>query len=83
MNRIRDTFEKLRKRGEKALVAYVTAGDPNLDVTGQILLRIARAGVDLMEIGIPFSDCTADGPVIQGACQRGLRDNFGGGFRTA
>lgn len=72
MNRIRDTFEKLRKRGEKALVAYVTAGDPNLDVTGQILLRIARAGVDLMEIGIPFSDPTADGPVIQGACQRAL-----------
>lgn len=72
MNRIQQTFVKLRERNEKALIAYVTAGDPSLSTTRDIILGLAEAGVDILEIGVPFSDPTADGPVIQAASQRAL-----------
>lgn len=72
MGRIQSSFQKLRERGDKALVTYVTAGDPGLEETHKIVVEMARAGADLIEIGVPFSDPTADGPVIQAACQRAL-----------
>lgn len=73
MNRIEQTFADLRRKKEKALIAYVTAGDPSLEKTGDIITGLAGAGVDILEIGVPFSDPTADGPVIQAASQRALR----------
>jgi tryptophan synthase, alpha subunit len=73
MNRIAQTFQRLKERGEKALVAYVTAGDPDLDKTREILVGLKEGGVDILEIGVPFSDPTADGPVIQAAAQRALK----------
>ncbi len=72
-SRIAQTFQLLKSRGEKALVAYVTAGDPDLEKTRQILVGLKEAGVDILEIGVPFSDPTADGPVIQEAAQRALK----------
>jgi tryptophan synthase alpha chain len=73
MNRIKNTFAKLKGRGEKALILYLMAGDPDLDRTYELILTLDRAGVDILEIGVPFSDPTADGPVIQEAAQRSLR----------
>jgi tryptophan synthase alpha chain len=64
----------LKKKGEKALVAYLTAGYPDLRVTREIILAFDRAGVDVLELGIPFSDPTADGPVIQEASQAALKN---------
>ncbi|OPY10748.1 MAG: Tryptophan synthase alpha chain [Syntrophus sp. PtaB.Bin138] len=73
MSRIGQVFQKLKERGEKALVAYVTAGDPDLEKTREIMIGLKDAGVDILEIGVPFSDPTADGPVIQEAAQRALK----------
>lgn len=73
MGRISDRFAALRERGEKALVPFVTAGDPDLATTEALILALAEAGADLIEIGVPFSDPTADGPTIQRASERGLR----------
>jgi tryptophan synthase alpha chain len=73
MSRIAQTFQRLKERGEKALVAYVTAGDPALGKTLEIIIGLKEAGVDILEIGVPFSDPTADGPVIQAAAQRALK----------
>ena len=72
MSRIEKRFRKLRDEGSKALVAYLTAGDPDLETTKEIILGLDRAGVDILEIGVPFSDPTADGPVIQAASHRAL-----------
>ena len=72
MGRIERKFSGLRKREEKALVAYLTAGDPNMKKTKEIILGLDAAGVDILEIGVPFSDPTADGPVIQAASRRAL-----------
>jgi tryptophan synthase alpha chain len=72
-NRIDEKFADLKQRGEKAFVAYVTAGDPDLEMTQEIALAMERSGVDILEVGVPFSDPTADGPVIQEASQRALR----------
>ncbi len=71
--RISRTFAALREKGELGLVAYVTAGDPTLHASEQIILAIAEAGADLIELGVPFSDPVADGPVIQRASERALR----------
>ncbi len=60
-------------RGEMGLVAYITAGDPSLDATEQFVLALANAGADVIELGVPFSDPVADGPVIQRASERALR----------
>ncbi|HBI47764.1 MAG TPA: tryptophan synthase subunit alpha [Smithella sp.] len=73
MGRIGDRFESLRGRKEKALIVYLTAGDPSLSVTKKLIFGMEKAGVDILEIGVPFSDPTADGPVIQAASQRALK----------
>lgn len=70
--RIEATFARLRARGEKALVAYLMAGDPDLATTRRRVLELVEGGADLVEIGVPFSDPIADGPVIQRAGQRAL-----------
>jgi len=72
MNRIDRKFKDLRKEKKKAFIAYITAGDPDLATTGKIVLTLEKAGVDLVELGIPFSDPLADGPTIQAASQRAL-----------
>jgi len=71
--RIDSRFRELRERQAKGLVVYLTAGDPSLDATGKLLLALDRAGVDVIELGVPFSDPLADGPVIQRASERAVR----------
>jgi tryptophan synthase alpha chain len=73
VNRLDATFAKLKARGEKALIAYIMAGDPSLHETEQLVLELERAGADVIELGVPFSDPIADGPVIQQAAERALR----------
>ena len=77
MSRIGETFARLRRANKRALIPFIVAGDPSLDVTRELLIEIARAGADLIELGIPFSDPTADGPVIQRASLRALRNDDG------
>ena len=72
MNRIDSLFKKLKAKRKKAFIVYITAGDPNLRVTERLIAELERAGVDLVELGIPFSDPLADGPTIQKASQRAL-----------
>ena len=72
MSRIAATFAALREQGRKALIPYVTAGDPFADVTVELMLAMAEAGADVIELGVPFSDPMADGPVIQKASERAL-----------
>ncbi len=73
MSRIESTFKNGATRGEKALIAYVMAGDPTLSQTAQIVMEIEKAGADLIELGVPFSDPVADGPTIQKASERALK----------
>jgi tryptophan synthase alpha chain len=70
--RIEERFTDLRRAGRTGLVTYVTAGDPDLSRSAEIIQRLDRAGADVLEIGIPFSDPLADGPVIQRATERAL-----------
>jgi tryptophan synthase alpha chain len=72
MNRIDRTFKELKKRGEKALVGFVTAGDPDMRTSFDIIISMCRTGLDILELGVPFSDPTADGPVIQRSSTRAL-----------
>ncbi len=72
MNRINRKFAQLKKQGKKAFIAFITAGDPNLKVTEELVLAFEKAGVDIVELGVPFSDPMADGPVIQASSQRAL-----------
>jgi len=72
MSRLHDTFARIRDRHSPGLVTYVTAGDPDLDRTAGILRALDRAGADVLEVGVPFSDPLADGPVIQRATERAL-----------
>ena len=72
MSRIAGAFERLRRSGGPGLVAYVTAGDPTLERTGEILTALSDSGADVLEVGVPFSDPLADGPVIQRAAERAL-----------
>jgi len=72
-SRLDGRFRELRERGAKGLVVYLTAGDPSLDDTGRILAAVERGGADVIELGVPFSDPLADGPVIQRASERALR----------
>ena len=72
-NRIQQTFHDLQAKGEKALIPYIMAGDPSLDVTESLVLTLAEGGADLIELGVPFSDPIADGPVIQQAAERALQ----------
>lgn len=73
MSRIGARFEALRARGRKAFVAFVTAGDPALARTVDVALALEAGGVDVLELGVPFSDPLADGPVIQRSSERALR----------
>jgi len=72
-NRIASRFRELSQRGELGIVAYVTAGDPSLAASEEIVLAAAEAGADVIELGVPFSDPVADGPTIQRASERALR----------
>src|SRR5437868_8604204 len=71
-SQLRDAFERLRRDDRPALVTYTTAGDPDLSRSAEILQALARAGADVLEVGVPFSDPLADGPVIQRATERAL-----------
>ena len=70
--RLAETFARLRTAGKPGLVTYVTAGDPDIERTGDILAALDRGGADVLEVGVPFSDPLADGPVIQRATERAL-----------
>jgi tryptophan synthase alpha chain len=72
VSRIGPTFERLRAAGQPGLVTYTTAGDPDLPQSAEILRALDRAGADVLEVGVPFSDPLADGPVIQRATERAL-----------
>lgn len=72
-SRIVCLFERLRREGRKGFIGYITAGDPSLDRTPEVVAALERGGVDMVELGVPFSDPIADGPVIQRASERALR----------
>jgi len=72
MSRIQATFERLQQQGKKALIPYITAGDPHPRVTVPLLHALVQNGADIIELGVPFSDPMADGPVIQRASERAL-----------
>lgn len=72
MSRIEDTFSILQQRGETALIPFITAGDPNLAITVQLVRTLEESGADLIELGMPFSDPMADGPTIQASSERAL-----------
>lgn len=76
MNRIDNTFTKLKEKGESALVGFVTAGDPDYSLSLDIVKTMCAAGLDVLELGIPFSDPTADGPVIQRSSARSLQNGM-------
>jgi tryptophan synthase alpha chain len=73
VTRIDKVFRRLKGKGEKALIPFITAGDPDLETSRKLALEIAARGADLLELGIPFSDPLADGPTIQAASVRALR----------
>lgn len=77
MSRIAQRFTALRAQGRKALIPYITAGDPHPNVTVSIMHAMVEAGADIIELGVPFSDPMADGPVIQEACERALEHHVG------
>lgn len=77
MSRIATTFDQLKAAGRKALIPFVTAGDPYPSATVDLLLAMAEAGADVIELGVPFSDPMADGPVIQRAGERALKNGIG------
>ena len=72
MNRIDATFERLRREGKSALIPFLTIGDPDLAASAELIAACARAGADMIELGVPYSDPLADGPVIQRASERAL-----------
>ncbi len=72
-NRVQATFAQLHSKGEKALIPYIMAGDPTLAMTESLVLALEQGGADLIELGVPFSDPIADGPVIQQAAERALQ----------
>lgn len=72
-NRISEKFSVLARNGEKALVAFITAGDPDLETTIELVLALEKAGADIIELGVPYSDPLADGPIIQQASRRALQ----------
>ena len=76
MSRIQQRFADLQSRNRKALIPYVTAGDPQPDVKVPLMHALVAAGADLLEVGVPFSDPMADGPVIQAACERALKHHI-------
>lgn len=77
MNRIDDKFAQLRAARRKALIPFITAGDPSLEATVPVMHALVRAGADVIELGVPFSDPMADGPVIQHASERAIEKGVG------
>lgn len=77
MGRIEDAFSQLKREGEKGFIPFITAGDPDLETTAELLVELANSGATLIELGVPFSDPMADGPVIQRASERALKHGFG------
>lgn len=77
MSRIRSRFEALGKAGRKALIPYITAGDPEPSLTVPLLHALVEAGADVLELGVPFSDPMADGPVVQRSSERALANRVG------
>jgi tryptophan synthase alpha chain len=73
INRIDKKFKELRKNNKKAFIAYIMAGDPSLAITKKLIFELENNGVDIIELGVPFSDPLADGPTIQKASERGLK----------
>ena len=73
MSRMSEKFQALKERGEKGFIAYITAGDPDLETTRRLIAAFEEVGVDGIELGVPFSDPMADGPVNQRAAQRALK----------
>jgi tryptophan synthase alpha chain len=73
MSRISQTFDALQRKGEKALIPFITAGYPDLSTTEKLIFEIEKNGADLLELGVPFSDPMADGPVIQYSSERALQ----------
>lgn len=74
ISRIGKTFKKLKKEGRKAFIPYIMAGDPSLDKTKETVLLLEECGADIVELGVPFSDPLADGPTIQRASERALKN---------
>src|ERR1051325_11045149 len=77
MTRIESKLRNLNGGGRKAFIPYITAGDPDLETSAQLIIELERRGADVIELGVPFSDPMADGPVIQRASERALRNNVG------
>lgn len=77
MSKIDRTFQKLRVRGRSALIPFIMAGDPDLDVTEALVMKMAECGADIIELGVPFSDPLLDGPTIQAASHRALQKGIG------
>jgi len=77
MSRIQATLAALKAQGRRALIPYITAGDPFADATPEIMVALAEGGADIIELGVPFSDPMADGPVIQKASERALARGIG------
>ena len=77
MSRIADTFASLSSQNRKGFIPFITAGDPDLETTKHLIIELARLGSTLIELGIPFTDPMADGPVIQRASERALQNPFG------
>ena len=77
LSRINQTFAELRSQNRKGFIPFITAGDPDLETTRKLIVELARVGSTLIELGVPFTDPMADGPVIQRASERALRHAFG------
>ena len=77
MSRIADTFARLKRDDRRGFIPFITAGDPDLPTTKDLIIELARVGATIIELGVPFSDPMADGPVIQRASERALRHGFG------
>lgn len=77
MSRIAETFVRLKGEGKGGFIPFISAGDPDLQTTKALLLELTKAGADVIELGVPFSDPMADGPVIQRASERALKHGFG------
>jgi len=77
LSRIATTFARLKHDGQKGFIPFITAGDPDLQTTHDLIIELAQVGTSVIELGVPFSDPMADGPVIQRASERALRHGFG------
>ncbi len=73
-NRITQKFRSLKEKGQKGLITFITAGDPDMDITVKLVLAMEQSGADIIELGVPYSDPLADGPVIQQASLRSLKN---------